>query len=104
MVPPQESERLTLGPGFQYVFLRLVGVGLCAVASQREGPHMAVLQEPSRPVWLADDASVRDLIAELNVADRAFLEYLRQSWELPTLVATVDRIYSGAPRDARKLR
>jgi len=64
---------------------------------------MAVLQEPSRPVWLADDASVRDLIAELNVADRAFLEYLRQSWELPTLVATVDRIYSGAPRDARKL-
>ena len=64
---------------------------------------MAVLPEPSRPVWLADEASVRELIAELNMADRAFLEYLRQSWELPTLGATIDRIYSGAQRDARKL-
>jgi hypothetical protein len=39
----------------------------------------------------------------LNVADRAFLEHLRQSWELPTVVATIDRIYSSAQREARKL-
>jgi hypothetical protein len=64
---------------------------------------MAVLQEPSRPVWLADEASIRTFVAELNVEDRAFLEYLRQSWELPTLMATIDRIYSAAQRDARNL-